>query len=298
LGLTEPVDVTVREMVGADVEGASTVQIAAFEALDRSAGIEARPVTDAVWARLRVRHEHFLTHDPAGSCVATADERVVGCALALRRDSLWGLSLLVVDPEGQSSGIGRRLLDASLTYAQGCDRAIILSSQDPRAMRAYATSGFALFPQVEAHGEPDRAALPALNGRVRDGSLADVELADEVDRDVRGARRGPDHVRMASDMPIFVADDVDGRGYAYLRTDGEIFALAATDDETATALLWRCLAHSNDIGVAVTVNHLNSGQQWAIRSSYDARLMVRPAGPVFWRGSTPPAAFLPCGAYL
>jgi GNAT superfamily N-acetyltransferase len=292
------VTVTVREMAGADVEGATRVQIGAFEALDRSAGIQARPVTDAVWARLRIRHEHFLTHDPAGSWVATEDERVVGCALALKRERLWGLSLLVVDPEVQSSGIGRRLLDASLTYAQGCDRAVILSSQDPRAMRSYATSGFDLYPQVEARGVPDRAALPALNGRVRDGSLADLDLADDVDRVVRGAPRGPDHVRMATDMPIFVVDDVDGRGYAYLRTDGEVFALAATDDETATALLWRCLAHSADLGVPVTVNHLNSGQQWAIRSTYQARLTVTPAGPVFWRGTTPPAAFLPCGAYL
>ena len=285
-------------MTGADVRGASTVQIAAFEALDRSEGIDPRPLTDAVWARLASRHQHFLTHDPAGSWVATVDEQVVGYALALKRENLWGLSLLVVDPEVQSGGIGRRLLDASLTYAEGCDRAIILSSQDPRAMRAYATSGFALYPQVEARGEPDRAALPALNGRVRDGSLADVELADDVDRTVRGAPRGPDQIRMATDMPMFVVDDVDGRGYGYLRTDGEVFALAATDDETATALLWRCLAHSTELGVAATVSHLNSEQQWAITASYRARLKVTPAGPVFWRGITPPAAFLACGAYL
>lgn len=298
MGLTDRVDVTLREMTGADVRGASAVQIAAFEALDRSEGIEPRPLTDAVWARLERRHQHFLTHDPAGSWVATDDDRVLGCALALRRENLWGLSLLVVDPEVQSSGIGRSLLDASLTYAEGCDRAIILSSQDPRAMRAYATSGFELYPQVDARGEPDRSALPALNGRVRVGSLADLDLADDIDRAVRGAPRGPDHVRMASDMPIFVVDDVDGRGYGYLRTDGEVFALAATDDDTATALLWRCLAHATELNVAATVEHLNSGQQWAIRTSYQARLRVTPGGPVFWRGITPPAAFLPSGAYL
>jgi GNAT superfamily N-acetyltransferase len=292
------VSVTVRLMTDDDVEAASRVQIAAFAARDQAAGIEPRPVTDAVWARLHIRHRHFLINDPAGSWVATQDDEVIGSALALKRAGLWGLSLLVVDPDVQSTGVGRRLIDASLTYAVGCDRACILSTTDPRAMRLYATSGFALYPQVGGHGEPDRAALPALRGRVRDGSVADAPLADEIDWAVRGAPRGPDHVRMATDMAMFVIDDIDGRGYAYFRDDGMLYTLAATDDGTADALLWRCLAQAADLGVAVSIDHLNAEQQWAIRTSYRARLKVEPGGPAFWRGITPPLAFLPSGAYL
>lgn len=288
----------VRAMSDADVEAASRVQIAAFAALDQSRGHDPRPLTDDVWARLHVWHRDFLEHDPAGSWVATDDGLVVGCALALRRAGLWGLSLLVVDPDMQSAGVGRQLLDTSLTYAEGCDRAIILSSQDPRAMRAYATSGFDLFPQVQGHGEPDRGALPALHGRVRDGSIADAEFADEIDRSVRGAPRGPDHLRMATTMAMFVIDDVDGRGYAYVRSDGVVFTLAASNDETASALLWRCLAHTIELGVPAWVDNVNAEQQWAIRASYRARLKVAPAGPVFWRGITPPRSFLPSGTYL
>jgi GNAT superfamily N-acetyltransferase len=285
-------------MTDADVEPAAQVQVAAFIDLDRRLGVEAPPLDDAVWARIHQRQRHFVVNDPEGSWVAVDDGRVIGCALALKRDRLWGLSLLAVDPSTQSAGTGRRLLDASLRYAEGCDRAVILSSRDPRAIRSYATSGFTLFPQVEGRGEPDRKALPSMNGRVREGSLDDVTFADDVDRAVRGAPRGPDHVRLATDQPLFIANDVDGRGYAYVRSDGEVLALAASDNATATALLWRCFAHAADIGKPTSVIDMNAEQQWAIDVSFAARLKVTPAGPVFWRGATPPPAYLPSGAYL
>jgi GNAT superfamily N-acetyltransferase len=286
-------------MTADDVVAASEAQLAAFEDLDRRLHEEPMPAPDAAaWERIRRRHHHFLEHDPGGSWVAEVDGTIVGCALALKRESLWGLSLLVVDPSTQSSGVGRQLLDASLTYAAGCERAIILSSPDRRAMRAYATSGFALYPQVGGKGEPDRTALPALNGRVRDGSLDDVALADDVDRAVRGAPRGPDHVRMASDMPLFIVDDVDGKGYAYIRGDGELYCLAATDDDTASALLWRCCAHAVELGKPIGIWDMTAEQQWAIDIAFAARLKMQPVGPVFWRGITPPRSFLPSGAYL
>jgi GNAT superfamily N-acetyltransferase len=282
-----------------DVVAASLTQVAAFDDLDRRQHQQSPPSpTEAVWERIRLRHHHLIDTDPGGSWVAEVDGKVIGCALALKRETFWGLSLLVVDPAAQSSGAGRKLLDASLTYAAGCDRLIILSSTDPRAIRSYATSGFELYPQVAGKGEPDPKALPALSSRVRDGSLDDVELADDVDRAVRGAPRGPDHVRMASDMPLFIADDAEGRGYAYVRQDGEIYCLAATSEQTATDLLWRCFAHAHEIGKPVGVIDMNAVQQWAISASFDARLKVEPAGPVFWRGIAPPRAFLPSGAYL
>jgi hypothetical protein len=74
--------------------------------------------------------------------------------------------------------------------------------------------------------------------------------------------------------------------------------LAATSDDTATALLWRCLAHVNDIDKPASIIDLNDRQQWAIDASFAARLKVSPAGPVFWRGIDPPRAYLPSGAYL
>jgi GNAT superfamily N-acetyltransferase len=283
-------EVIVRPTRPEDVEEILRVQMAAF-------GQSLEGLTDQQRDRSRRRHRHFIEHDPAGTWVATVDNRVVGNGEALRREGLWGLSLLVVDPDAQSHGIGRQLLDATLSYAEGCDRAIILSSDDPRAIRAYATSGFVLFPQMVANGKPALDAAPRSMSRVRSGSVADSDFANDLDRSVRGAGRGPDHAFIADTMTMYVVDDADGRGYAY-RRDGEIYLLASTDDDTATALLWHCLRCCDELGLDAGVFHLNAQQQWALEVCFAARLTVKPDGPAFWRGATPPPSYLPSGAFL
>jgi len=290
------VDVTVRLLAAEDIESARQVQTKSFGAYDELHGEPAPAITDKVIARQTKRFQHFLEHDPEGSWVATVDGVVVGTALALRRDSLWGLSLLAVDPDVQSKGLGRQLLEASLRYADATTTAVILSSRDPRAMRSYATAGFDLYPQIQARGEVDRSLLPRSDGRVRIGDAARAEFADAVDREVRGAARGPDHPLLCSLATMFVVDDASGRGYAYVRDDGHLVTVAATNDDTATALLWACL--STEHGGEREIGHVNGGQQWAIRVAVEARLRLEPSGPVYWRGRTPPAAYLPDGAYL
>jgi GNAT superfamily N-acetyltransferase len=280
-----------------DVEETVRVQIAAFADLGARNHEPFEPVTDAQLERGKWRHRHFIERDPEGSWAATADDRIIGCGLALRRDDLWGLSLLVVDPAAQSAGAGRLLLNATLGYAEGCSRGIILSSTDARAIRSYATSGFALFPQVQASGKPAVETARSSTARVRNGGEPDRELADAIDRVVRGAGRGSDHDPISSNAEMYVVDDADGRGYAYLR-GGEVYLLAATDDDTATALLWRCLARAAELDVETHVEHMTGEQQWAIDACFAARLKVTPGGPVFWRGTTPPKSYLPSGAFL
>ena len=289
-------EVTIRPLTADDVDGARAVQVSAFDAHDRAIGHDVPEMTREIVERQRGRFLHFLHHDPEGSWVATLDGAIVGTALALRRDSLWGLSLLAVDPSVQSKGIGRRLLDASLRYANGVETAIILSSSDPRAIRSYAVAGFDLYPQVRATGALDRSLLPRPDARVRLGDASRADWADDLDRSVRGAARGPDHTVLSGMAQMYVVDDASGRGYAYLRTDGRIVTVVATDDETATALLWQCLAAEQDGDR--TIDHVNGAQQWAIRVALAARLPIQPSGPVFWRGRTPPASYLPDGAYL
>jgi predicted N-acetyltransferase YhbS len=281
---------TVRPTRPEDIEEVIRVQMAAFE----------QPVADLGEARLakaRARHLHFIEHDPDGTFVATVDDRVVGHGAALVREGLWGLSLLVVDPATQSRGIGNQLLDATLRCAEGCDRAIIQSGSDPRGIRAYGTRGFSLFPQMMATGKPVVDSAPASVARVREGDPTDHDLANEVDRAVRGAGRGPDHGFIAPGMDMYVVDDADGGGYAY-RRDSDIYLLAATDDRTAQDLLWRCLIRIAELDIEAAVDHLTAEQQWAIEACFAARLKVEPGGPVFWRGATPPCSYLPSGAFL
>ena len=57
-----------------------------------------------------IRINQLIERDPGGAWVTERDGELVGAALAIDRDGLWGLSLLVVDPEHQSAGLGRELL--------------------------------------------------------------------------------------------------------------------------------------------------------------------------------------------
>jgi len=286
------VNVTVRPLTADDIEVACDIQMQSFDDIDRRMGDPVEERTPASIARQRRRMAHFLEHDPAGAFVACVDDRVAGAALAMRRDDLWGLSLLVVDPDLQGRGIGRQLLAATLGYGKDAGVGVIQSSRDPRALAAYADAGFELHPQVAGVGVVDRRLLPSPSSRVQSG--ADVDLADDVDRSVRGASRGPDHARLAEGGPSYLISDGEGRGYAYTRR-GFVAALAATDDDTATALLWACLA---GIDGEVRVGHVTGAQQWAVRVIAAARLRVNADGAAFWRGRQPPASYLPNGAYL
>src|SRR3954451_18046946 len=142
--------------------------------------------------RGRFRIAHLQRTDPGGAWVAEDDGQIAGLSLALVREGLWGFSLFGVRPDRQGQGVGRHLLDAALSYANGCRGALILSTTDPRAMRRYALAGFELRPCVTLAGIVDRGAIPA--GLLsRPGSSADDrELCDAISRHVRGAAHGPD----------------------------------------------------------------------------------------------------------
>jgi GNAT superfamily N-acetyltransferase len=88
-----------------------------------------------------VRPRHCIRTDPGGAWTAERDGRLIACGLAILREGVWGLSLLIVHPEHQSTGVGGAVLRACHDYAQGARGRIILSSTDARAMRAYTRLG-------------------------------------------------------------------------------------------------------------------------------------------------------------
>ncbi|HEU5033825.1 MAG TPA: hypothetical protein VFT62_03600, partial [Mycobacteriales bacterium] len=170
--------------------------------------------------------------------------------------------------------------------------------KDPRALRRYVRAGFDLFPQIDAAGPADASRLDRPDRPIRAGVPADRELADEVDRAVRGAARGPDHEFLALSARMYVADVGSARGYAYLTAEGRVLSVTATDDATAAALLTHCL-RTDDVPTAErTIEHISGEQQWAVLIAVTAGLRLASGGPVFWRGRTPPRAHLPNGAVL
>lgn len=287
-------EVTIRPMVADDISAADD---AAWTALREQIPAEFVEQAEARGRTgvARIRFEHLLRTDPGGCHVAEVEGAVAGVALALARDGLWGLSLFAVHPDHQGRGIGRGLLQRALDYGAGCDRGVILSSQDSRALRRYAKAGFALRPCFSATGPVNASRIPdRLASRTGDPE-ADAATIEAASRHVRGAS-------YARDVPAMIAAGCvllvhEGRGFACAR-DGSPMLLAALDDEAATDLLWACLAAGRP-GESVHVDFLTAEQQWAVAPVLEAGLSLACDGPVFTRGALGRMApSIPSGAYL
>ena len=284
----------VRPLAETDVAAAFEVSTTVFDALDSTHHRSSEPITEARTEQGRARIAHLLGTDPGGSWVADDGGAVVGIALALRREDLWGLSLLTVLPQFQSIGLGRRLLDVALGYGQDCRGGIILSSDDPRAIRRYARAGFSLLPCVRAVGEVRPGLEPA--GAVRPATVSDLDLCAEASRAVRGAAHTADiGFALSRGFSVLVAEQPAGVGFAVHR-DGTVVLLAATDADVAADLLRACLTAGP---ATVGVSYVTHAQPWAIDVVVDAGLSIQPHGPVFVRGDVGPMTpYVPSGAFL
>ena len=123
----------VRLLGPTDSAAGEQIAYRAFSDLSGRLGMQwPEPDEDERIRRGQARIRHIVDTDPEGAWGAFHGDDLVGVALAIRRGDLWGLSLLVVDPPHQSSGVGRRLLGSALSYYQDCRGGLILSSADPR----------------------------------------------------------------------------------------------------------------------------------------------------------------------
>jgi predicted N-acetyltransferase YhbS len=283
---------SLRPLEPRDVDAVHGVSVAAFGDLQRRLGLPPEPPGAITLASARVRLARLLATDPGGAWVAERGGDVVGCAMAIVREGVWGLSLLVVAPDAQSSGIGRALLARAHAYGDGARGWIVLASSDPRALRSYARLGLHAHPALRARGRARRIAAQA---EVRPGTLEDLPLTVDVDRAVRSAAHGDDIAALLeAGGELLVLPD---RGYAIVR-DGSVRTLAARDEEAAATLLRASLASAD--GRETVVEWITSAQPWAVEPCLDAGLELRSeGGAVFLGGDVGPfAPYLPSGAYL
>jgi GNAT superfamily N-acetyltransferase len=286
--------IDVRRMTQGDVAAVATVVDAAGQQLERRAGREPRSRTDQQRAYFLSGLRRFVERDPAGAWVAEDDGRVVGMSNAIRRAEFWGLSMLFVDPERQSLGVGRRLLDAALDCAAGAEVRMILSSSDPRALRRYSLAGLDIHPTVEAIGTPDPSAIPDdLDARA--GDAGDLDLVASVDVGLRGSRAEDVEYLLGAGATMQVVDRGGARGYVVHR-DTRLLMLGASDEPTASLLFWRFLAQAEG---EVEIWALTARQNWAVKVALTARLQLVAAGALFLAGrELPPDAWLPSGWYF
>ena len=281
-------------MTHEDVPAVAVLQVQTFAELERRMhGGEPAPPPD-IRRVVEPRIEHLVSTDPGGAWVVERDGEIAGAALALLREGIWGLSLLVVAPAHQSDGLGRLLLQATLDYAAGARGALILSSEDPRALRSYFRAGFDMRPLIDSAGTVRRR--PARDPGVREGRWPeDREIVDAAGRYVRGAGHGrdvPAWLRAGGRLYVH-----DGGGFAMMVASG-VRAVAAHDEEVAAALLRAALRDVPD-GARATVEMMSAGQEWAVETVLDAGLDLRPSGALMARGEVGPLRpYLPSGAYL
>jgi GNAT superfamily N-acetyltransferase len=283
-----------RPMTLGDMHDVEIVVEAARMQLERQAGRVPVPRTGEHAEGFRDGMRRFVERDPHGAWVAVSDGSVVGMSTAIRRGSFWGLSMLFVDPEHQSRGIGRLLIDAALAYAGVAEVRMILSSADPRALRRYSHAGLDLHPTVEASGMVDRAAIPdELCARLGDAS--DLDLVASVDAGLRGSRAEDVEYMLGVGARLHVIEDGAARGYIAHRP-GRLLMLGASDEETASSLLWQFLALQDG---RVELWGVTARQNWAVKVAYAARLKVLAAGALFISGRREsPGPWLPSGWYF
>ena len=292
-----PAMADVRPLSEADLPGVADVWDRAFGEMRQRFHLPHADRDADTDARLDRRVRHLLTTDPDGAWVSLDGERVTGVAVAIRRQRLWVLSMLAVDPTAQDRGVGRALLERALAYGDADGPGIILASRDPKAMRRYALAGFALRPAVTAWGRVKRGGLTAASG-VRDGGADDFELAGAVDQLQRGASHGPDFdLLLGEGGRLLIYEQGMRRGYTVVReADHRPVMLAATDPDVATALLTAALADAPP-DRDIEVGWLTGAQQWAVRTCLAAGLELHPVGPVMVRGHPGPMSpYVPNGA--
>jgi GNAT superfamily N-acetyltransferase len=242
------------------------------------------------------RVTHLLCSDPSGCWVATDHAGIVGVAVAAVRDGLWSLATYAVRPEAQGAGVGKRLLTAALATAPADAPGIICGSSDPRAVRRNRLAGFDLHPMALMRGRVERGRLPAVTG-IREGGPADWDLLDAVDRRCRGSSHGTDHVVLMEQFGLLVSDRAAARGYAYAYPADGAYLLAAETEQTASDLLYACLARTPADRIAYT-GHVTAAQQWAFDVAVTLRLEVHNRGFLCLRNLSPPRAYLPSGQFL
>jgi predicted N-acetyltransferase YhbS len=294
--MTNSAETIIRPLRDDDVEAADDVAWNALHEVGVQFGFTMGVRDDArrAWAHDRIRH--IAQHDPEGSVVAERDGEVIGIGLAIRRGSLWFLSLLAVRQGLQGGGVGRRLLDATLDYGRDCPRAMICASPDPKALRRYGRAGFALHAAYEASGTADRSELPADLG-VREGDWdRDADFYNQLITEHRGEPLGPDlGFWRDHGLRLLIRDGgtPEDRAAVALRP-GSLGTLAAASQEAAVRVLWAAVAETPG---EVTVGYLLNNQQWAIDVALAARLPLKLTDTLCTRGFAPPTPYLPSGIF-
>jgi len=232
---TAPLNITLREAEPGDAEALGQIVFDAFGAIhDHHRFPRDFPVLEAATGLISM----WVPHPAVWGVVAEVDGRIVGSNFLDERDPIAGVGPITVDPSGQNSGVGRKLMEAVLE--RGRDAPGIRLLQDAFHMRSlslYQSLGFDVTAScVVMSGTP--AGAPADGIEVRPIAEGDVEECEALCKAVHGfARTGALRDAMAAFAPFVAVRD--GRVVAYA-TSVTFWPMAygvAVDEEAMKGLL-------------------------------------------------------------
>jgi GNAT superfamily N-acetyltransferase len=188
--------------------------------------------------------------------------RIVAFTAAVRRESVWFLSMLFVLPEAQAGGVGRALLgrvlpgtDEDVALATGTD------SAQPISNALYSTYGIVpRMPLLYLSGSPERPeAFPALPSGISATRFEDVvggaggggaghqalaAIVETLDRELAGAAHPADHRFLRGEERhgwLYRGPDGSPVGYGYAGESGKVGPVAVRDEELLAPILGHLL---------------------------------------------------------
>jgi predicted N-acetyltransferase YhbS len=156
-------EVTLREAEPGDVEACAQVCFDAFGGLhDYHRFPRDFPVLEAAAGIM----EMWVQHPAIWGVVAEIDGRIVGSNFLDERGPIRGVGPITVDPEGQSAGVGRKLMRAVLERGEGASGIRLLQDAfNLQSLSLYESLGFDL-----------REPLAVMTGRPRSDPVEGVEV--------------------------------------------------------------------------------------------------------------------------
>jgi GNAT superfamily N-acetyltransferase len=170
--------------------------------------------------------------------VAEDEGEIIGFSRSILRDGIRQLSELFVNPDKQSQGVGKRLLESAFPF-EGANNRVIISSPDVRAVTRYLKSGVKIrFTIYDWGRKPEIVPFETdLSIEPFSGSPENLAILNSIDRTILGYTREADHIWLSKIRHgYFYSRNGNVVGYSYISNRvGPIAMLHNNDFHTALA---------------------------------------------------------------
>ena len=156
-------EVTLREAEPADLDACAQICFDAFGTFhDHHRFPRDFPVLEAAAQIMGV----WIPHPSIWGVVAEIDGRIVGSNFLDERSPIRGVGPITIEPEGQSAGVGRKLMQAVVERGDGAAGIRLLQDAfNMRSLSLYESLGFGV-----------REPVAVMTGKPRSGPVEDVEV--------------------------------------------------------------------------------------------------------------------------